>query len=212
MRVLFLSNNPEVTNPVCLWLRQSEGSEHVKLWSGKPDLRLIGEELLGVDFIVSYNYNHVIRKDVLDLFCNRAINLHISFLPQNRGTSPNLWSFVEDTAKGVTIHRIDAGLDTGDILLQKECFFDEENETFVSTYNKLHHEMRTLFFDNWESLKFDRLPTIKQSSKEGSYHSRKDTCDFMRRHNIIWDENIAECKRRISLLGHLLSEEQNIGG
>jgi methionyl-tRNA formyltransferase len=145
MRVLFLSNNLHVTNPVCLWLLCNEGADRVWLWSERLDLRLFDEKLCDIDFIVSYNYKYMIQEDVLELFHNRAINLHISFLPWNRGAGPNLWSFVEDTAKGVTIHKLDAGLDTGDILLQRECRFDAKSETFASTYDKLHREMRKLF-------------------------------------------------------------------
>ena len=72
-----------------------------------------------IDFIVSYGYQYRLSKRVLDQINYRAINLHISYLPWNRGADPNLWSAVEDTPKGVTIHYIDDGFDTGDILFQK---------------------------------------------------------------------------------------------
>jgi methionyl-tRNA formyltransferase len=198
MRILFLSNNWDVSKPVYRFLQRSEGSKNVMLWSKELDLRAFDEELRNIECIVSYNYRHIIRKDVLDAFQGIAINLHSSFLPWNRGAGPNLWSFVEDTKKGVTIHKIDAGVDTGDILLQRECRFDEKNETFVSTYNRLHHEMRALFFDNWETLKYDRLYPEKQSGK-GSWHNRKATLDFINRYGITWNENIAECKNRMAV-------------
>jgi methionyl-tRNA formyltransferase len=201
MRILFLSNNLEVTNSVYQWLQRNEGAKRVALCSEKLTLRLFDEKFPSTNFIVSYNYDYVIKKDILDSFPGGAINLHISFLPWNRGIAPNLWSFVEDTAKGVTIHKIDAGLDTGDVLLQKECCFDEKDETFVSTYNKLHCGMRELFFDNWKALKHDCLPAAKQPMG-GSYHGLKDTRDFISRHGIIWSENIGECKRRIESLGY----------
>lgn len=57
-----------------------------------------------------------------------VLNLHISYLPWNRGANPNFWSFVENTKKGVTIHEIDEKLDKGKILLRKELEFDENRE------------------------------------------------------------------------------------
>ena len=67
-------------------------------------------------FIVSYGYKHILSPEITSRFSGKAINLHISLLPWNRGADPNLWSFLEDTPKGVTIHYIDPGIDTGDIL------------------------------------------------------------------------------------------------
>ena len=57
---------------------------------------------------------------MLDRLPGAAINLHISLLPWNRGSDPNLWSFLDDTPKGVSIHHIDAGVDTGDVIAQRE--------------------------------------------------------------------------------------------
>ena len=82
--------------------------------------------LQDVEFIVSYGYQKIIKQNVLDLFVGRVINLHISLLPWNRGADPNFWSFIEHTPKGVTIHQIEAGIDTGAILVQKEVSFTED--------------------------------------------------------------------------------------
>jgi len=73
---------------------------------------------------------------------NRAINLHPSLLPWNRGAHSNFWSFLEDTPKGVTIHIIDEGIDTGDILLQKKIKFDQSKETLRSSYGRLQQELQ----------------------------------------------------------------------
>jgi methionyl-tRNA formyltransferase len=119
----------------------------------------------GVDFVVSYNYAYVLSQDFLRSVNYRAINLHTSLLPWNRGTHPNVWSFLRNTPKGVTIHCIDDELDTGDILYQKELFFDSEKLTLAETYNTLQTEVRTLFFDHWDELKLDHCPRFKQPCK-----------------------------------------------
>ena len=70
------------------------------------------------DLIVSYGYKHIIRPEIFDNF--RTINLHISYLPYNRGSNPNFWSFYDNTAKGVTIHEVAKSIDSGNIIKQKK--------------------------------------------------------------------------------------------
>ena len=75
------------------------------------------------------------------------INLHPSLLPWNKGYHSNFWSIYENTPKGVSIHLIDDGIDTGDIVAQSELtYFDED--TLRTTYKKLRASMVNLFFLN----------------------------------------------------------------
>ncbi len=123
--------------------------------------------------MVSYGYRHIIRKNILDIFQGKAINLHISYLPWNRGADPNFWSFVEDTPKGVTIHYLDEGVDTGDIIYQKEMEFDLSRETLATSYEKLQAEIQDLFKKNWLNIKSVNNQRRKQVGK-GSAHKIKD--------------------------------------
>ena len=75
-----------------------------------------------IEFIISYGYKYIIKEDIINKFKNKIINLHISFLPFNRGYYPNLWSHLEGTPSGVSIHKIDKGIDKGDLLLQEKIF------------------------------------------------------------------------------------------
>jgi len=102
-----------------------------------------------IDFVISYGYRHIIKPELLHSMSARVINLHISYLPWNRGADPNLWSFLEDTPKGVTIHYVDEGIDTGDIINQKELFFEPESHTLATTYEQLQKEMIGLFKRTW---------------------------------------------------------------
>ena len=88
----------------------------------------IVNDLSYYDWVISYGYRHILKKQHIKSAKNPIINLHISFLPYNRGADPNYWSWVEDTPKGVTIHEIDEGIDTGDIIIQKQVNFND-NET-----------------------------------------------------------------------------------
>jgi methionyl-tRNA formyltransferase len=148
------------------------------------------EFILGIDFIVSYGYRYIIKKPIIDLFQHKIINLHISLLPWNKGADPNLWSFLEDSPKGITIHYIDYGLDTGEILVQQEVAMDN-SDTLRSSYNKLEIAMEGLFIDNWQRLKSGQINPTPQSS-EGSIHRMKDRIKY--EHFLFkgWDTPVSE--------------------
>jgi methionyl-tRNA formyltransferase len=151
MKILFLSGNQ--SQALADWLiQQGEDITYTENRISVEDVHRLNPEI-----IVSYNYRHILGADILRAVDGRAINLHISYLPYNRGAAPNIWSFLEDTPKGVTIHYIDAGIDTGDIIVQKQVYLDEEKETLRSAYNILHQEIQSLFKDNWEKIKSSQL-------------------------------------------------------
>jgi methionyl-tRNA formyltransferase len=71
--------------------------------------------------IIVVGYGRIIPQWMIDLPRLGNINLHASLLPNYRGAAPIQWAIARgETATGVTTMRIDAGLDTGDILLQRE--------------------------------------------------------------------------------------------
>ncbi len=73
------------------------------------------------DAIVIIAYGHIIPARLLPIPKLGWINLHASLLPKYRGAAPINWAIVNgETKTGVTSMRIDAGMDTGEMLLQKE--------------------------------------------------------------------------------------------
>ena len=140
----------------------------------------------GIDFIVSYGYRFIIRSNVVDQFKSRVINLHGSLLPWNRGADPNLWSFLEDTPKGVSIHYIDSGIDTGDIIAQREIFFPSSSETLRSTYEKLSLELEGLFIERWADIRDGNIMATEQPLL-GTTHKSKDRTPFERLLTRGWD-------------------------
>lgn len=125
------------------------------------------------DYVISYGYLHILKKDTIDASKNGIINLHISYLPFNRGFHPNLWSFVENTKKGVTIHFVDEGIDTGDIIAQKEVLFKSDEDTLEKTYNRLRQEIEDLFICNWDNIINKNYLRVRQKNK-GTFHLKKD--------------------------------------
>ncbi|MGA8761642.1 MAG: methionyl-tRNA formyltransferase, partial [Candidatus Sulfotelmatobacter sp.] len=93
--------------------------------------RLIG---LKPDAIIVVGYGRIIPQWMLDLPPLGNINLHASLLPKYRGAAPIQWAIAQgETVTGVTTMRINAGLDTGDILLQREVHVapDDTSETLA---------------------------------------------------------------------------------
>ncbi len=126
------------------------------------------------DFLISYGYRHIISAEKLAYFQPaRAVNLHISYLPYNRGADPNFWSLYEDTPRGVSIHYMDAGIDTGDIIAQTEVAFDERIDTLATSYRKLQEAMVQLFLVNYKNILSGKSNASKQRHT-GTYHNARD--------------------------------------
>ena len=159
MKILFLGGN--LARTLADWLESRD--EEVVYRENKIFIEEIKE--INPDFIISYNYKYIISKEIIDYVNGKAINLHISYLPFNKGSHPNIWSFLEDTPKGVTIHHIDEGIDTGDIIIRKEVFIDEDKETLKTSYEILHREIQALFKENWNKIKNSEIAPQKQTGR-----------------------------------------------
>lgn len=117
----------------------------------------------GYEYCISHGYRHILGRDVLSLFGQRAINLHISLLPYNRGADPNFWSFVDDTPKGVSVHVMSDRVDEGDILAQRKIDIDPKVHTFSSSYALLDRAMVELFSSVWQDIKSGKIKPKPQN-------------------------------------------------
>lgn len=167
MKLLFLGS---AESPLINWLEAA--GESVVARQDRITNSIASENF---EFLISYGYRFILKEPVLNLFPNRAINLHIAFLPWNRGADPNFWSWIENTPKGVTIHHIDKGVDTGDIIAQRGIwdFGNLETQTLATTYQRLQEEMQALFKASWQRIKEGRVERIAQYGR-GSFHKVKD--------------------------------------
>jgi len=92
---------------------------------------------LNPDVIVVVAFGQIIPKDILDIPKYGCINVHASLLPKYRGAAPIQWAIINgEEVTGVTTMRMDAGLDTGDMIL-KEVIAIDKKETNSSLLDKL---------------------------------------------------------------------------
>jgi methionyl-tRNA formyltransferase len=179
MKILVLSPHPVAL----LGALKGTGDE---IWTTSE--RLIEEP--NVDFVVSYGYRHILREPLLSRFNRRIINIHISMLPWNRGADPNFWSWFDGTPKGTSIHYIDAGIDTGDLLAQAGLVFSEY-ETLASSYVKLHEKAINLFSETWPLIRADKISAVRQEGL-GSYHRSRDKEAWWQRLPLGYDTPVAD--------------------
>lgn len=149
------------------------------------------DNLSGFDVTVSFGYRHILTRQTLMTVTRPPINLHISYLPYNRGAHPLFWAAMEETPIGVTIHEIDEGIDTGPICFQKLVEIDQQSETFVSAYAIVKREIERLFLDNISAL-LD-LPYTKTAQTSNGTFRRSSELPA----SVSWDEVMAVAVRRL---------------
>jgi len=121
-------------------------------------------EQRNIDLLVSVAYPYIVKKNIIDYMDNKSgiVNLHGSLLPKYRGTTPVPWAIIENEKYiGMTLHYIDEGCDTGDIIYQDKIENKNEDSIDVIT-DKLKEKaknMFTLFLDDLNNNKpINRIP------------------------------------------------------
>lgn len=186
VNILLLSPSPEKLLPCIL-------SVEDKIFLSNESLEPKYVEEKQIDVLISYNYRYIIKQDVLESLNSRAYNLHTSLLPLNRGAHPVLWSILERTPLGVTIHKIDKGLDTGPILFQKQLLDPNEHHSLRYVYEMTNQALIELFYQNWLNIKTGKYSLEKQSGPVSSHKSTEANL-FLSRLNQSWDTSIMEAR------------------
>ncbi|MCD6198400.1 MAG: methionyl-tRNA formyltransferase [Deltaproteobacteria bacterium] len=92
---------------------------------------------LAPDLLVVAAYGQILPQELLDIPRIMPINVHGSLLPEYRGAAPIQWAIIQgDTETGITIMEMDAGMDTGPMLLQKALTIGPE-ETLGELYERM---------------------------------------------------------------------------
>jgi methionyl-tRNA formyltransferase len=124
---------------------------------------------LGAEAMVVVGYGQMIPQSIIDLAPHGIINVHASLLPKYRGAAPIQWSIVNgETVAGVTTMRIDAGLDTGDMLLRANTAIGTA-ETAIELGQRLAILGADLLVETLERLQAGALKPEKQDSSQATY-------------------------------------------
>lgn len=124
---------------------------------------------LGPDAMVVVGYGQIIPQSVIDIPPLGILNVHASLLPKYRGAAPIQWAIARGEMRtGVTTMRIDAGLDTGDILLQRATEIDAE-ETALELGARLAAMGAELLVATLAALEKGSLVPVPQDSTQATY-------------------------------------------
>jgi methionyl-tRNA formyltransferase len=118
--------------------------------------------------MVVVGYGQIIPQSVIDLAPLGIINVHASLLPKYRGAGPIQWAIANgETRTGVTTMRIDAGLDTGDMLLKQETPIDP-GETAVELGHRLAAMGASLLVETLAGLEAGTITPEKQDPAQAT--------------------------------------------
>jgi len=121
------------------------------------------------DLLIVVAYGLILPQSVLDIPSWGAVNVHASLLPKYRGAAPIQWAIISgEKETGITTMRIDAGLDTGDILLQdSEPIF--KTDTAQSLHDRLSEKGARLLLQTLTLLRQGALIPQPQDFSQSSY-------------------------------------------
>jgi methionyl-tRNA formyltransferase len=124
---------------------------------------------LNLDAMVVVGYGQIIPQNVIDLAPLGIINVHASLLPKYRGAGPIQWAILNgETRTGVTTMRIDAGLDTGDMLLKAETEIGAE-ETAIELGRRLAVMGADLLVETLAGLAAGTIAAEKQDPAQATH-------------------------------------------
>ena len=135
------------------------------------------------DIILSSGYDRLLRPDTVKKFSDRIINLHAAYLPWARGIGTTLFATLLRYPYGVSVHYINEGLDTGD-LIARNILHPDPNDTLRTIYTKLLESTQELFFKslpqicNNESRRTsqEQFGEIKTARSRAQFEALMDLC------------------------------------
>lgn len=148
---------------------------------------------LSPDMICVVAYGKIIPKNILDIPTYGCVNVHASLLPKYRGAAPVNWAIINgEKQTGITTMLMDEGMDTGDILMQRETVIND-GDTSVELGEKLSRIGAELLIETIENIVKGDVQPVKQDSDKASY------APIMKKeHGLIdWNKNAVDIRNLI---------------
>ena len=150
-------------------------------------------KLLGADVIVTAAFGLILPQQVLDMAPRGALNVHASLLPRWRGAAPIQRALLAgDEVTGVSIMLMDAGLDTGPVLLQ-ETVPILRSDTAGTLSDRLAQLGGNLLVRVLDAFDAGRLAAVPQAAEGVTYAPKPDRQEF----RVDWREDAVKVDRRV---------------
>ncbi|WP_458207730.1 methionyl-tRNA formyltransferase [Haladaptatus sp. NG-SE-30] len=168
--VVFLGTN-NVGRRVYDWLCNRESVVVRAMLTEADQLSLIAD--LNPDVVVAVGFRHIVPSEILEIPEQGCLNLHPGLLPETRGFNPNVWSIVEGHPAGATLHYMDDGVDTGDVIARK-CVETRFDDTGRDLYERLEEACFELFIETWPDVETGSVQAVPQDDTAATTHRKQD--------------------------------------
>jgi methionyl-tRNA formyltransferase len=128
---------------------------------------------LCLDFLIGVHFPYLLPREVLEMPTVGVTNLHPAFLPFNRGWHTPSWALLDGTPIGATLHFMDEGIDTGDIIHQRQLY-PTPADTAHTLYGRIMALEVEVFREAWPSLVAGTFSRLPQDPTAGTFHVRND--------------------------------------
>ena len=131
------------------------------------------------DLFVSMSFNQIFKSKIINLTKYKTINCHAGKLPFYRGRNILNWVLINDEVEfGITVHYMDKGIDTGNIILQK-TYPISNSDNYSTLLNKSYEECPKLLFEAINRISNNQVKIIKQKDihPTGFYCSQRKKGD-----------------------------------
>ncbi|MBS56304.1 MAG: hypothetical protein CMP16_00335 [Rickettsiales bacterium] len=175
----------------------------------KKELRVIKNlteyrNLKNIDIAISVQYHKILKSEDINIANEITINLHMAPLPEYRGCNQFSFAIInKESTFGTTLHVIDEGVDSGDILFERR-FPIVSDINVEDLYKKTFKESVILFRENLKNIIFGnykRYPQLLSDDKNTYFYKRKDI-EKIKKIDLSWDkEKINRYIRATSMPG-----------
>lgn len=182
--VAVLTNQKRAVNPSSDLKALSE-THRIPVYESLAALESAGE----IDFLISVQYHEILKQQHIDRAQKIAVNLHMAPLPEYRGCNQFSFAIVEGRAEfGTTLHRLEAGIDDGDIISEKR-FPIPEGCTVAELYELTLMHSKTLFEESIGSIirgAYDLTPQAELEAERGTAYHYRNEIEQLKRIDLNW--------------------------
>lgn len=195
---ILLSTNPNASDLISVINRLKKFGTVIGILHRREDIfKFTGDQF---DVLISDRTNFIFPPEFIDAHENKLlINSHPSLLPNHRGSRSLFWSVVNNDPFGVTIHKMNKGIDTGEILYQQKISYSED-----CSFRKIYEKSRTEILDGFsvilgKIISGEVLQTIQNINIFADLeHKEKDFSDIYDLLKNGWDTTIKDSRSALN--------------
>jgi len=175
IRVQFICARYDAPDPVLKSIAEEKGVPFIVTPNINSNEFVEQVDLFECDLLVSMSFNQIFGHSLINLTLGNIINCHAGKLPFYRGRNVLNWALINDEKEfGITVHYVDEGVDTGDIILQR-VYPISDHDDYQSLLDLAYDGCAEVLYDAISDISKGNLTRVKQSTIHpvGTYCSRR---------------------------------------